>query len=65
MLFTDEPCILHWPEAMSMLRESGMEVNDFDDLNGAQVGTQFVYTLDHHFFGGECQAKVLGTSVGV
>lgn len=35
--FTDEPCILHWPEAIAMLRESGMEAEDFDDLNGAQV----------------------------
>lgn len=35
--FTDEPCILHWPEAMAMLREAGVEVEEFDDLNGAQV----------------------------
>ena len=35
--FTDEPCVLRWPEAIAMLREAGMEAGDFDDLNGAQV----------------------------
>lgn len=36
--FTDDPCVLHWPEAMSLLRgEGGMEdVDDYDDLTGAQ-----------------------------
>lgn len=34
--FTDAPCIVHWQEAIKMLRDAGMEVGDFDDLNGAQ-----------------------------
>lgn len=36
--FTEDPCVLHWPEAMSLLRgEGGMEdVGDYDDLTGAQ-----------------------------
>ncbi len=36
--FTDAPCVVHWPEAMQMLRgEGGMpEVGDYDDLSGAQ-----------------------------
>lgn len=24
--FTDEPLVLHWPEAMTMLRDDGLEV---------------------------------------
>jgi hypothetical protein len=35
--FTEEACIVHWPEAMGMLRAAGMEVDDDGDLNGAQV----------------------------
>ncbi len=35
--FTPEPCIVHWPEAMAMLKESDVEgVDDFGDLTGAQ-----------------------------
>jgi aspartyl-tRNA synthetase len=34
--FTDEPCVLHWPEAMDMLREEGFDVGEgMDDLTGA------------------------------
>lgn len=36
--FTEEPCVLHWPEAMDILRESGFDVGDgLSDLSGAQV----------------------------
>ena len=36
--FTNEPCVLHWPEAMDILREQGFDVGDgLGDLNGAQV----------------------------
>ena len=45
--FTDEACILHWPEAMQMLREAGMEADEFDDLNGAQVRTWCGWSVRH------------------
>merc|ERR1711920_989890 len=54
--FTAEPCVLHWEEAMQMLRDAGEEVSGFDDLStaherllgklvGEQLGTDF-YFLD-------------------
>jgi aspartyl-tRNA synthetase len=34
--FTDEPCVLHWPEAMQILKDEGFDVGDgYDDLSGA------------------------------
>mmetsp|Transcript_7717 Transcript_7717/g.11502 ORF Transcript_7717/g.11502 Transcript_7717/m.11502 type:complete len:669 (-) Transcript_7717:498-2504(-) len=34
--FTDEPCVLHWPEAMEILKEEGFDMGDeMGDLNGA------------------------------
>jgi aspartyl-tRNA synthetase len=34
--FTEDPCVLHWPEAMEMLRKQGFDVGDgMDDLTGA------------------------------
>uniref|UniRef100_A0A7S1B3S7 aspartate--tRNA ligase n=1 Tax=Corethron hystrix TaxID=216773 RepID=A0A7S1B3S7_9STRA len=34
--FTDEPCVLHWPEAMDILEERGFDVGDrLGDLTGA------------------------------
>ena len=34
--FTEEPCVIHWPEAMEILKEHGMDVGDgFEDLSGA------------------------------
>lgn len=37
--FTDEPCVLHWPEAMEILRDGGFDMGDeLGDLTGAQVG---------------------------
>ena len=36
-MFTDEPCIIHWPEAMTMLKELGWDMDDeLNDLTGAQ-----------------------------
>ena len=36
--FTDEPCVLHWPEAMDILRKRGFDMGDgLGDLTGAQV----------------------------
>jgi aspartyl-tRNA synthetase len=36
VLFTDEPCILHWPEAMAILQEQGFDIGDgLGDLTGA------------------------------
>lgn len=38
VLFTDEPCVLHWPEAMEILRGEGFDMGDeLGDLTGAQV----------------------------
>lgn len=34
--FTDEPCVLHWPEAMEILTEKGFDIGDgYGDLSGA------------------------------
>ena len=35
--FTDDPCVLHWPEAMDLLRKEGFEIEGegLDDLSGA------------------------------
>jgi len=34
--FTEEPCVLHWPEAMDILEEKGFDVGDrMGDLTGA------------------------------
>jgi len=33
--FTEEPCIVHWDEAMKMLQEDGCEVDVGGDLTGA------------------------------
>lgn len=34
--FTDEPCVLHWPEAMDILKEKGFDIGDgMSDLTGA------------------------------
>ena len=36
--FTEEPCVLHWDEAMDILKEKGYDVGDtLIDLNGAMV----------------------------
>lgn len=34
--FTDEPCIMHWPEAMEILKDEGFDIGEgMDDLSGA------------------------------
>lgn len=34
--FTDEPCVMHWPEAMEILTERGFDIGDgLGDLTGA------------------------------
>ncbi|KAL7520680.1 hypothetical protein ACHAWX_005802 [Stephanocyclus meneghinianus] len=38
VMFTEEPCVIHWPEAMEILRENGFDMGDgLGDLTGAQV----------------------------
>lgn len=38
--FTEEPCVLHWPEAMDILKDEGFDVGDgMGDLNGAMVSS--------------------------
>jgi aspartyl/asparaginyl-tRNA synthetase len=34
--FTNDPLIIHWPEAIRLLREQGTHAEDFDDLSTAQ-----------------------------
>jgi len=34
--FSENPCIVHWEDGIAMLREAGVEAEDFDDLSGAQ-----------------------------
>jgi aspartyl/asparaginyl-tRNA synthetase len=41
--FTEEPCVLHWPEAMEILQEKGFDMGDgLGDLTGAQVREMFI-----------------------
>jgi aspartyl/asparaginyl-tRNA synthetase len=36
--FTEEPCVLHWPEAMEILKDEGFDIGDgMADLSGAMV----------------------------
>jgi aspartyl-tRNA synthetase len=36
--FTDEPCVIHWPEAMEIIEQEGLDVGDgMGDLTGAMV----------------------------
>lgn len=36
--FTDDPCVIHWPEAMKILEEEGLDIGDgMGDLTGAMV----------------------------
>lgn len=38
LTFTDEPCVIHWPEAQEILTEKGFDMGDgMGDLNGAMV----------------------------
>ena len=38
--FTEEPCVLHWPEGLELLQEAGFDVGDgLSDLTGAMVCT--------------------------
>lgn len=40
LTFTDEPCVIHWPEAQEMLKEKGFDMGDgMGDLNGAMVSS--------------------------
>lgn len=42
--FTDEPCVLHWPEAMEILKDEGFDMGDgLGDLTGAQVSALYCY----------------------
>ena len=36
LAFTEEPCVIHWPEAMDILKEKGFDIGDgMGDLSGA------------------------------
>jgi len=42
--FTEEPCVIHWPEAMEILEKEGFDIGDGkDDLTGAMVGSCCVH----------------------
>ena len=39
VVFSEEPCVIHWPDGIAMLRDAGVgqtELGDFDDLSTAQ-----------------------------
>ena len=37
-MITDEPCVMHWPEAMEILEGEGFDMGDnLNDLTSAQV----------------------------
>jgi aspartyl/asparaginyl-tRNA synthetase len=39
--FTDEPCVLHWPEAMEILVNEGFDIGDgMQDLSGVMVSIE-------------------------
>jgi aspartyl/asparaginyl-tRNA synthetase len=39
--FTDEPCVLHWPEAMEIIVNEGFDIGDgLQDLSGAMVSIE-------------------------
>ena len=41
LTFTDEPCVLHWPEAQEILSSKGFDMGDgMGDLNGAMVSQE-------------------------
>jgi aspartyl/asparaginyl-tRNA synthetase len=40
LTFTEKPCVLHWPEAMEILKDEGFDIGDgMQDLNGAMVSS--------------------------
>ena len=46
LTFTDEPCVIHWPEAQEILREKGFDMGDgMGDLNGAMVRLSLCYVF--------------------
>jgi aspartyl-tRNA synthetase len=52
--FTNEPCVLHWPEAMAILRDQGFDMGDeLQDLTGAMelaLGATVRERYDTDFF---------------
>lgn len=51
--FTDKPLIIHWPEAMQLLKDAGHEVNPLEDLNTAlelQLGSLIKQKYGADFF---------------
>lgn len=52
VVFTEEPCVLHWPEAMDILQGKGFDMGDgMGDLTGAQVNPRQLAFLLSNFFG--------------
>eukprot|EP00904_Undaria_pinnatifida_P002120 jgi/Undpi1/11909/HiC_scaffold_4.g01608.m1 len=50
---TDEPLVVHWEDGIKMLRDAGHEMEDFDDLSGAQelaLGELVAEKLGSDFF---------------
>jgi aspartyl-tRNA synthetase len=52
--FTDEPCVIHWPEAMDILKEKGFDMGDeLQDLSGAMelaLGAEIMERYNTDFF---------------
>jgi aspartyl/asparaginyl-tRNA synthetase len=48
LTFTEEPCVLHWPEAMEILKERDFDIGDgMGDLTGAMVS--LIYVLVQYY----------------
>ena len=44
--FTDEPCVIHWPEAMEILEKEGLDIGDgMADLTSAMVRKELMLAL--------------------
>ena len=68
LTFTEEPCVLHWPEAQEILAERGFDMGDgMNDLNGAMVSSllmddvkckldtcEVLYLTQHLYVSGAC-----------
>ncbi len=46
LTFTEEPCVIHWPEAQEILKEKGFDMGDgMGDLNGAMVSQDCIVLI--------------------
>lgn len=47
LTFTEDPCVIHWPEAQEILKKRGFDMGDgMGDLNGAMVSDKAHFSMD-------------------